>query len=121
MKIFFLSLLIIISSCRSHYDIKTVVDPWHGNYLHTSGEFTLILNHFDTEAVAGDVFEKNQKDSRNSFFAEIKGNTAIFKDRTDPDCKLTLKAINGEIHLFDQCHGISEIDGVYKRTGNYKP
>jgi len=121
MKKFFISLLVIISSCRSHHEIKTEVDPWHGTYLHPSGKFILILNHFDTEAVAGDVFEKNQKDSRNSFFADIKGNTAIFKDRTDPGCKLILQAISGEIHLSDQCHGTSEIDGVYKRTGNYKP
>lgn len=120
MKIFFLFVITFVSSCRSHNEVKHPVDPWHGTYLHSSGKFILLLNHFDKEAVAVDIIEQGKKKSQASFFADIKDDTAIFKDRTDPDCKLTLQIKDKGINLIDQCHGTGDIDGLYMRTGDYK-
>lgn len=118
MKRFILIMLILFSACRSHQTTKAVIDPWNGTFLHTSGEFTLVLNHFDKEAVAIDIFEKGKKNSRNSFFGEVKGYSVIVKDRTDPDCNFIFQTVNSGVEVSEQCHGTGEIDGVYKRIGD---
>jgi hypothetical protein len=120
MKIFSLIILLFFFSCRSHHDPKLPIDPWHGTYLHSSGKFTLALNHFDKEAVSVDIIEQGNKDLQGSFFADIKDGAAIFKDRTDPDCKIILQIKDDRINLTDLCHGTGDIDGLYMRTGDYK-
>jgi len=118
MKIFTLLVLALFFSCRSYQITKTVVDPWHGTFLHTSGEFTLVLNHFGQEIVAIDIFEKGKKDSRNSFFGDIKGSSVLVKDRTDPNCNFIFQAVNSGVEVSERCHGTGEIDGLYKRIGD---
>jgi hypothetical protein len=118
MKIFILLVLILFSACKSHQATEAVIDPWHGTFLHTSGEFTLVLNHFDKEAVAIDIFEKGKKDSRNSFFGDIKGSSVLVKDRTDPNCNFIFQTINSGVEISERCHGTGEIDGLYKRIGD---
>jgi hypothetical protein len=120
MKIFILLVFILFSSCRSYQIAKTVVDPWHGTFLHQSGKSTLVLNHFDKEVVEIDLLEDSQTRPI-GFFGNIKGNIAIFKDRTDSQCKLIFQAVNEGIIFTDQCHGTGESDGLYKRTQGSKP
>lgn len=118
MKIFILLMMMLFSSCKSNQTTKTVVDPWHGTFLHSSGEFTLSLKHFGEEVVDAEFFAKGKKRPVAFFFADIQGDTAIFKDRTDPRCKLILKIAELGIDVSDQCHGTGEIDGSYKRIGD---
>jgi hypothetical protein len=118
-KYIFVLLLLVFTSCLSNY---APVDPWHARYQHTSGKFYLLLNHFTDDAVAVDVIEQGQKKPRNIFFAEIKEDMAIFKNRTDPDCRFILKKTDKGFVVSDQCYGgVSEIDGLYKYVGDYKP
>ena len=118
MKIFILLTLALFSSCRSNQTTKTVVDPWHGKFLHPSGEFTLILNHYSDELIAIDIFKEKQKAPVASFFGDIKGSSVLVKDRTDPHCNFILQAVSSGIEVSDQCHGTGEIDGIYKRIGD---
>jgi len=118
MKIFILIVLTLFSACRSYQTTKTVVDPWHGRFLHPSGKFTLILNHFSDEFIAIDIFKEKQKAPVASFFGDIKGSSVLVKDRTDPDCNFILQTANSGIEVSDQCHGTGEIDGLYKRIGD---
>lgn len=113
-------LFLVLTSCRSNHTPPAPIDPWHARYQHTSGKFHLILNHFSDEAVAVDILEHAKNTPRNIFFADIKTDMAIFEDRTDPNCRFVLKKTNEGIVLSDQCNGTGEIDGLYKRIGDFK-
>lgn len=80
----------------------------------------MVLNHFERESVAIDILEDSSPRPQ-GFFANIKGNIAIFKDRTDSKCKLIFQAVNEGIIFTDQCHGTGESDGLYKRIEGTKP
>ena len=84
-------LFLVFTSCRSNHTSTAPIDPWHARYQHTSGKFYLLLNHFTDDAVAVDVLEQGQKKPRNIFFADIQADTAIFQDRTEPNCRYILK------------------------------
>jgi hypothetical protein len=120
MKIFILIVLTLFSACRSYQVTRPLIDPWHGTFIHQSGKSTMVLNHFDKEAVAIDILEDSQARPQ-GFFANIKGNIATFKDRTDSKCKLIFQAVNEGIIFTDQCHGTGESDGLYKRTVGSRP
>lgn len=120
MKIIFLLTFIIACSHPPITTQKSASDPWHGTFIHQSGKATLVLNHFDKEAVSIDIFEGSQTKPQ-GFFADIKGNVATFKDRIDPQCKLIFQVINEGIIFSDQCHGTGDIDGLYKRKESNNP
>ncbi len=113
-------LLLVFTSCRSNHTPAALIDPWHARYQHTSGKFYLLLNHFTDDAVAVDVIEYGKKKPRNMYFAEVKADLAIFRDRTDSDCRFILKKTDKGIVISEQCHGTGEIDGLYKYIGEFK-
>lgn len=113
-------LFLVFTSCRSNHSPVAPIDPWHARYQHTSGKFYLLLNHFTDDAVSVDVIEQGQKKPRNIFFADIQADTAIFQARNEPNCRYILKNTDKGIVLSDQCNGTGEIDGLYKRIGDFK-
>jgi len=72
------------------------------------------------ESVAVDVIEKGQKKPHSMFFADIKADMATFQDKTEPSCRLILKSTEKGIIFSDECNGTGEIDGLYKRIGDFK-
>ncbi len=114
-------LLIALTSCRSNQASIPPIDPWHGHYVHVTGKFNLVLDHFMKESVSVDIFEEGQKRPHSSFFAEFKGtDEAMFQDRREPDCRVFLKNADEGIVVRDQCGGTGEADGLYKRIGDLK-
>jgi hypothetical protein len=114
-------LLLALTSCRSNHVSTLQIDPWHGRYMHSSGKFNLILDHFMKESVSVDILEQGLKRPHSSFFAEFKGaDEAMFQDRREPDCRVLLKNTNEGIVVRDQCGGTGEADGLYKRIGDLK-
>lgn len=77
----------------------------------------MFLDHFSAEAVSVDIFYTSQPNKfAGRFFADIQDDEATFKDRTDTNCRITLKSTNAGMVILDQCHGTGKIDGLYKRT-----
>lgn len=108
-------------SCRSNHTLAPQIDPWHGRYMHSSGKFNLVLDHFMKESVSVDIHEQGLKRPHSSFFAEFKGDDeAMFQDRREPDCRVLLKNTNEGIVVRNQCGGTGEADGLYKRIGDLK-
>lgn len=74
------------------------------------------LNHFSEASVAVDIYSVSQPDKfTSSFFADIKGDEAIFTDRTNPDCRVIFKNINEGIIVTDLCGGGTNDTGLYTR------
>ncbi len=120
MKLLLLSIFTVACSHPLIPPQKQVSDPWHGTFLHPSGKVTIVLNHFEKEAISIDILDKSQMRPQ-GFFAYIKDSIATFKDRTDPQCKLIFQAVNEGIIFTDQCHGTGDNDGLYKRVESNKP
>lgn len=113
--------LLTFISCRSNHPPAPQIDPWHGRYMHFSGKFNLVLDHFMKESVSVDIFEQGLKRPHSSFFAEFKGaDEAMFQDRREPDCRVFLKNSDEGIIVRDQCGGTGEANGLYKRIGDLK-
>lgn len=120
MNISILSILLLaLTSCRSNHISTPPIDPWHGRYMHSSGKFNLVLDHFMKESVSVDIIEQGQKRPHGSFFAELKGlDEAIFQDLREPDCRVFLKSTDEGIVVMNKCGGTAEADGLYKRIGD---
>ncbi len=80
----------------------------------------MVLNRFASDAVAVDIIDADMARPQ-GFFATITGDIAIFRDRTDPGCRLLFQVVQGGIFFTDQCHGTGEVDGLYKRVTKDEP
>lgn len=90
--------------------------------MHFSGKFEMSLDHFSEEAVSVDIYQTSRPDKfTGRFFADIKGDEAVFKDRTDPNCKVLLKNTSEGIIVTDHCGGNNNDTGLYKRTHKGNP
>lgn len=120
MKTFILLVLGLVASCSSRQTADTNMDPWQGTFLHTETDSRMVLNRFASDAVSVDIIEEDMARPQ-GFFATITGDTAIFRDRTDPRCRLLFRVVLDGIFFTDQCHGTGEGDGLYRRVTKDEP
>lgn len=91
-------------------------DPWSGRFLHHSGKFELVLDHFDKDATIAKIFEfprVNGERPHAMFSADIQKDKAIFQSR-DPSCRVELQVADQGIIVSDFCHGTGEDEGLYR-------
>lgn len=112
--------LLACASTKSFYNSRaSILFPWSGKYIHTSGGFELVLQQFEKDLLAVDIVkvpESNQEDVFASFFAVIKNDVAISRDRTDPNCRYELRLLNEAVEFSDFCHPVG-----HQNTGLYLP
>lgn len=94
------------------------VDPWHGKYVHETGKYELVFEHFAPEYVTADITDTANNQKTLSIFVTISGRMAIHKDRTDPDCRLEFKVYSDGVLYNDFCHNMTDDIGFYYRSEN---
>lgn len=91
-------------------------DPWNRKYIHFSGKYELVFEHFAEKMVSVDTFEipRSDKDRpRMSFFAEIKENKLVYQALREADCRVEFRIVDTGIILDNFCHGTGEDAGLY--------
>jgi hypothetical protein len=113
-KYIYVGLVFIFSSCST---LKPVRDPWNEKYIHHSGKYELIFDHFGKNMVEVNTFEVPRSATerpRMSFFAEIKENKLVYQAMREPDCRIEFSKIDEGIMVDEHCHGTGEDVGLYR-------
>lgn len=114
---FYASLLLLLPACTTgKHASENLRDPWNGNYLHHSGRYMLMFEHFGEKMVEVKTFKmprSNNDRPRMCFFAELKDNKLVYQAIREPDCRIAFQRVEAGIMVDDNCHGNGEDAGLF--------